>query len=251
MPTEGFTATFTGIDDEPVPMPRAETLAARRARLRRVTEEALRNLVQQETQMPRRYNRGDDVRMRLTNSVVTLDSRPVFVNNTDGFEAETTDLITSERKFVDANDEERLDIAARPVGWINPTLTSGGDAKYLTRAPYRNYKQGLSRDNTVVRDPSGASRHGDWSFELQNLGRTILREFPELDQVLTDIKRERILSGAVSPKVCFKGTKHQNVQTVFIGTKPVAYYRDKSFVFPDQDYYDTYYELLREYGNAA
>lgn len=115
------------------------------------------------------YESVNDANMRLSGTIVLYDGKPVFIRevgaigegegkNGDIYRVYINELpikrgAQTERKFISS---KKFDLAPFPMGFMN---TEAGKAVYLSRAPRRQQKQGLSEatlSQYAVGDLTGA-----------------------------------------------------------------------------------------------
>ena len=119
------------------------------------------------------YESVNDANMRLSGTIVLYDGKPVYIREVGALaegEGKNGDIYrvyikelpikpndrgAYERKFISS---KKFDLAPFPMGFMN---TASGKAVYLSRAPRRQQKQGLSEatlSQYVVGDLSGQGR---------------------------------------------------------------------------------------------
>lgn len=99
--------------------------------------------------MDPRYLNGDDVRMRLHQSVVRYKGKPYYCFHDGGTQLTLGGLEDNSTEIVqvDANSED-LDIRSPELGYVNWKQGCG----YVSRSAVRRQKQGISHENLFMRN---------------------------------------------------------------------------------------------------
>jgi hypothetical protein len=88
-----------------------------------------------------RYDKWDDVSLRLANTYCRYKGRAVFVQVPEsGWHVVVKDPLAKETYEVDPNDEDNFDISAPELGWAD----SKHGPQFVFRIPYRSQLQGVS-----------------------------------------------------------------------------------------------------------
>lgn len=118
-----------------------------------------------------------DLGMRLKDSVVMFNKRPVYVDVIEGTTLGVQDLLSGEQIAVNLP-HDSLDIRPVPLGYIN---TERG-TYYAARVPVRRYKQGLNTSNLRLHN-NGSVRISSL-LTSKALGRCIMGSYPSFSVAL-------------------------------------------------------------------
>lgn len=175
-----------------------------------------------------KYETLEEIKMRLESSVVLYDGAPVYITRVAAPEADDKKEISRVffrelpyepdgrdiRKFLSSR---KFDLNIPNLGYINHR----GRALYLTRAPVRQYSQGLCNKNTTVMELGG--RRSEWSFNdiirgdgLANLLKGSYPSFKEAGEILNEKTQSVAISKSFAVNIdndldvlmmSYKGTK--------------------------------------------
>lgn len=132
------------------------------------------------------YESEEDVRLRLSKSVVRLGEQPVYVEGTLSKDRVVICLLEEgDRKECDIKD---LNLLPVPLGYIQ---TRAG-AVYASRRPVRRYKQGLNDENMVALDvfTKAPVRLPVTSKEVC---RTILGKYPPVGEAFQQVREGKLI----------------------------------------------------------
>jgi len=143
----------------------------------------------------RRYDSGEDVHMRLNNSIVRYKTRPVRVLQHQGLTINLVDLVTGDLAVanISANSPD-LDISSPPLGYANVS----GNLVYVSRCPARKQKQGILMDELMYhRDPKELGEgYAFTELTTKQIAECISGEHPDLDYVTKSIHNGKWHGGA-------------------------------------------------------
>jgi hypothetical protein len=153
-----------------------------------------------------RYDRQDDMIMRLDRSIVRYKDIPVYIraSQTVALHVDCRDIVKDciIAQNVHSSNHE-LDISAPPLGYVN----RGTHCAYASRIPRRSNKQGLDMHNIIyVFDIDGPEINTIFydSFPNKFIGLTIMNEYPKAAEVLTAMRKsDAIRSRAFHQKFAF------------------------------------------------
>lgn len=146
-----------------------------------------------------RYESERDVELRLRNSVVMFNQRPVLVNAVENRNIVIVeDMLTgrSERAEVNALD---LSPDSAKLGYV---IAEGGEVYFAMRKPTRRYKQGLTTENFLAfkalekpSDKEMANVRTHLHPFNKYVARTILGQFPDMGEAFQKVRdgRSRIV----------------------------------------------------------
>ena len=156
------------------------------------------------------YDRLEEARMRLNNSLIRLDGEPFYIERTYRLDYDPDDedidheemeceqvgpgliyvcgYLTAYNSFVPdiPLDSTRLDFRPVPLGFRNRPVA---ELCYMQRQPYRSYKQGLTAHNYDANDARLPS------IMSSDLAATIKGEYPSLSNTLDLIESEPRIYG--------------------------------------------------------
>lgn len=132
------------------------------------------------------YESARDVELRLRNSLVMYNQRPVQVNNVISKTAvEVEDILTRDVSAAKVRDLD-LDPSHAKLGYV---ITTRG-VYMASRKPVRRFKQGLTNENMVVRGVmEKRGRERDISFNSRAVAKTILGEFPDCGTAFQQVRK--------------------------------------------------------------
>jgi hypothetical protein len=135
-----------------------------------------------------RYTEPNDIQMRLYNTVIRYNSRPVFVLGfgNDELHIRVHDLLSGiVHENVHTSDSD-LDISSPPLGYCNLGEEA---AVYVTRCPRRKQQQGFCPQHAIVyydREPSSG-----FKYNTTMLGPMIAGIYPSFDEVVQRVKNSK------------------------------------------------------------
>lgn len=156
------------------------------------------------------YDRLEEARMRLNNSLIRLDGEPFYIERVYRLDVDTDDpdidtdemecepvgpgliyvsgYLTAYNSYVAdiPLDSTRLDFRPVPLGFRRQPR---GELCYMQRQPYRSYKQGLTAHNYDAHDARLPS------IMSPDLASTIKGEYPCLTNILDSVESEPRIYG--------------------------------------------------------
>lgn len=131
--------------------------------------------------MPQRYERPEDAATRLDGSVLFYKGLPAFIR-TDGFNMRAFKVANTEVLIArDSVESEDLILTSPELGYANYFNDEYPYCVYFCRAPYRRYKQGLTRENTLASNIGSSVWHRAEAGEMycQAFEHMLLNKYPD------------------------------------------------------------------------
>lgn len=154
-----------------------------------------------------RYESERDVKLRLENSVVMWERRPVIVTAAESLEMVIVQDILTERNSRVRLEALDLSPASAPLGY---TVSDTGRVLFAMRKPSRRFKQGLTQENFFAfnalekpsdrefaemfaaagRAPRAARMVGDAIHPFsKSIARTIMGQFPDIGEAFQSVRK--------------------------------------------------------------
>lgn len=148
---------------------------------------------------------GDDIRSRLSGTVIRYKRRPFFCEVDDSC-LMLYSLVDHSLQARVQPDDEFIDISSLPLGYINIDHPDYKSAIYLMREPFRQYKQGVDLSR-LAQFPLGTGVV-HWKY-LQSAGlvNCVLGEYPTYDEAVERITKEQYRSVAIDRDIALKREK--------------------------------------------
>ena len=133
-----------------------------------------------------KYDKADYAKERLSNTVIRINNKVVYVSHREGWNYEVYDLKSRETEVVDLRKAD-VDLNPVPLGYIN----KGGSAYYTTRRPVRRWKQGLDQEALRVIVGDNDVRHAMVMGLLTSTSIVdcIENKYPSINKAVTSIAK--------------------------------------------------------------
>lgn len=156
------------------------------------------------------YEREEDIRARLENTIIRYENDPVLVTGHDGFNIFINYLSGTKKEIVSIKDK-KLNFKSIPLGYVNYK----GKTYYLQRIPHRRWKHGVSRGGIYSLTPNAPVEY----LLNKPLVATVKNIYCSYEKALKEIEKKQVYSIAFDRSLAIRKEELGNTKLEYKGTE--------------------------------